>query len=199
MAGADFGSDILRGETERKQLCQCLYLPGVVGACQIDGEIGAAEFAHHLPADAAGGTEVGDHAAFAAADGDGGEIPPAFADSLKNCGALGAVGGGEGGIFNIATLVHGAVGAEQSRANLETGVGTVGTGHGILCQFDQFFGGHIHLPHFLNMSIVGWGLAPTKMFQLLGFVIWSAVWDCHSCSSCKLHLSGFSSIYFQQD
>ena len=187
------------GEAQRQQLCQCFYLPGVVRACQIYGKIRAAEFPHHLAAHTAGGTKPGNDAALAAAYGDGGKIPLPFADSFEKGGTLGAVGGGKGGVFNVAALVHGAVGAEQSGAYLKAGVGTVGSCHGIFCQFDQFFWGHIHLPHFLNMSIVGWGLAPTKMFQLLGFVIWSAVWDCHSCSSYKLHLSGFSSIYFQQD
>ena len=53
---------------------------------------------------------------------------------LEERGALGAVGGAIGGIFDVAALVNGAVGAQQRRPDLVAGIGHIGVGHGLLCQ-----------------------------------------------------------------
>ena len=99
-------------EAVRKQLSQSQCFEASVGAHEGDGEIVVAEFPHYLPADAARGKRTGKDAILAAADGDGGERAMTIVDCLEKGGALGAVGGRIGGIFNIAALIHRAVGTE---------------------------------------------------------------------------------------
>ena len=113
---------------------------------QMHGKIHIAEFPHHLTAYTAGREQTRDDSVLAAADGDGGEIPMAVVDRLENGGALGAIGGAVGSIFDIAALIYGAVGAQKGCADLEAGVGCVGMGHGLFRQFTEFFRCHADIP-----------------------------------------------------
>ena len=89
--------------------------PGLiaVSADHINDKIIVTEFPHYLPANTAGRKCAGDDAVLAAADSDGNEIPVAVIDCLEEGSALGAVGGAVGSIFNVAALIHRAVGTEQ--------------------------------------------------------------------------------------
>ena len=109
---------------------------------QMDQKIIIAKFPHDLPAYAARGKTAGDHTVLAAADSNGGEIPVAVVDGFENGGALGAVGGAKGGVFNVAALVNCAVGTQKRSADLVAGVGGIGPEHGLLGQFNKLFGGH---------------------------------------------------------
>ena len=57
------------GEAERQQRAERHRLL-LFAVPEVDGEVRAAEFGHHLPADAAGRRKVGDGAVQAADDGD---------------------------------------------------------------------------------------------------------------------------------
>ena len=76
---------------------------------QVHREIIPAEFPHHLAAHAAGGEGPGNDAALAAAYGQGGKVPVPVIHGLENGGPLCADGGAEGGIFDVAALIHRAV------------------------------------------------------------------------------------------
>ena len=97
------------GKTQGEKLSQPLELPGSVGAGQIYGEIPAAKLGHYLAADAAGGEVACDDAVLAAADGNGGKISAAVTDCFEYGGAFSADCRGEGGVFDVAALVNGAV------------------------------------------------------------------------------------------
>ena len=120
-------------ETIGQKLPECHSLISFV-VHQIDKEIVVAEFPHDLAADPAGREGPGNDAILSAADGDGSEIPVSIVDGFENGGALGAVGGAVGGVFNVAALVDGAIGAQQRRPNLVTRIGHIGMVHGLLCQ-----------------------------------------------------------------
>ena len=109
----------LCAETMGQQLCQGDGFVASVLADDINEKIILAKFPHHLAADTAGRECAGDGAILAAADGDGHEVPVAIVNGLEKGGALGAVGGAVGGIFNVAALVHGAVGTEQAAPTLK--------------------------------------------------------------------------------
>ena len=95
-----------------------------------------------LPADPAGGKSTGNDTVLAAADGNGPKAAVTVIYSLKEGSALGAVGGGIGGVFNIAALIHTAVIAKQGSANLVAGIGNIGVVHGVFCQRAKLFGCH---------------------------------------------------------
>lgn len=85
------------------------------------------EFGHDLPADAAGRTVLLQRLAFRAADdGDGGEILLALAHSLEKRGALGAVGGTEAAVFDVAAGVDPALLRQKRRADGPVGIRAVG-------------------------------------------------------------------------
>ena len=122
----------LPGEAQGHQVGQGQGGDGAGAVGHVDRKIRAAEFRHHLAADTAGGAKGGDLSTFAAANGDGGKVPVAVVDGLEKGGALGAVGGAVGGIFDIAALIDRAVGAQQRRAYIEAGIRGVGLPHGLL-------------------------------------------------------------------
>lgn len=84
-----------------------------VGSGTNDFEVGLAEFHHYLSANAARSAEI---RAFAVGrstnDGNCGEVFAVFAQSFCEGYAFSAHGGGESGIFYVASLEHPAVGAE---------------------------------------------------------------------------------------
>ena len=83
---------------------------------QIQHEIVLTELPHHLAAHTAGRERAGDHTVLAAADSNGRKVPLSVIDRFEEGGALGAVGGSIGSVFDVAALVHGTVGAEQGSA-----------------------------------------------------------------------------------
>jgi hypothetical protein len=102
---------LLTGKTQRHQLRQSegLDLPGAIG--KMNQKISAAEFCHHLAANTAGAAQIGDFAAHTTANGDGGKFPMAVIYRLEEGSALSAIGGGIGGIFDVAALINAAVSA----------------------------------------------------------------------------------------
>ena len=120
-----------RIEAKGQQLAQINCAIGSVGTDHIDHERFAAELPHHLPAYAAGRKFAGNNAILAAADGNGGKITVSIVDCLKKGGAFGAVCGAVGGIFDVAALVYGTVGAKQRRAHLVAGIGHISMLHGL--------------------------------------------------------------------
>ena len=122
------------GEPKGQQLRQCHgFIPFVVH--QMNEKIVPAELPHDLTADPAGWEGPGDDAILAAADGDGGKVPVPVIDGLEKGGALGAVGWTVGGVFDVAALIDGAVGAQQRRPNLVARIGHIGMAHGLDCKF----------------------------------------------------------------
>ena len=111
-------------ETIGQKLLECHSLISFV-VHQIDKEIVVAEFPHDLAADPAGREGPGDNAVLSAADGDGSKIPVPIVDSFENGGALGAVGGAVGGVFDVAALIDGSVGTQQRRAYLVARIGNI--------------------------------------------------------------------------
>ena len=103
-------------EAKGQNLCQC---PGhiTIGIHHVDDKVIVTEFPHHLTAHAAGRKLAFDDTVFAAADGDGHEIPVAVVDRLEKGGALGAVGRAVGRIFDITALVDRSVCTQQRSAN----------------------------------------------------------------------------------
>ena len=98
---------------------------GTVAAAHVDHKTGLAEFLHDLPADAAGRENIGGVAVLAADDGDGGKLPLALGDGLEKCGALSAVAGAVGRVFNVAPAVDLAALCQQRRADGKTYVGWI--------------------------------------------------------------------------
>ena len=92
-------------------------------AGHVDDEVVTAEFPHDLSADAAGRERTGDHTIHTAAYCDGGEVSMAVVDGCKEGGAFGTVGGTVGGVFDVAALVDGAIGTEESSTDFTAGVG----------------------------------------------------------------------------
>ena len=124
---------LLGAEAVRQELGQGALLIAL-DIHHVNEEFVAAEFPHHLAADPAGRKNTGDHTVLAAADSDGNKIPVAVVHRLEERGALGAVGWAVGGVFDVAALVNGAVGAQQCRPDLVAGIGHIGVGHSLLCQ-----------------------------------------------------------------
>ena len=91
----------------------------------INGEIIIAEFPHHLAADAAGRENIGSIPVFAADDGDGGKLPLALGDGFEKCGALSAVAGAVGRVFNVAAEIDLPALCQQRRADGKTNVGWI--------------------------------------------------------------------------
>ena len=106
-------------EAVGKQLGEGQFFVASALPYQVNDEIIAAEFPHDLAADTARGECAGDIAVLAAADGDGGKVPLAVVDRLEDGGALGAVGGAVGRVFNVAALVDRAVAAQQGGTYLD--------------------------------------------------------------------------------
>ena len=77
----------------RQQLRQCIDLASFSRTGNIDLKIIVAKFPHYLPAYAAGRKCARDHAVFAAAHGNGLEIPPSVIDCLKKRSSFGAICG----------------------------------------------------------------------------------------------------------
>ena len=102
---------------------------------QINEKILPAELPHDLTADPAGREGPGDDPIFSAADGNGGKRPVSVVDGLEKGGALGAIGGTVGGVFNVAALIDGSVGTQQRRAYLVARIGHIGMAHGLDCKF----------------------------------------------------------------
>ena len=100
---------LLGAEAVGQQLGQRQCVKHTVFTDKIHSEIVVAELPYHLPAHTAGRKCAGDGAISAAADGDGRKIPVSVINRLENGGALGAVGGAVGCVFDIAALVHRAV------------------------------------------------------------------------------------------
>ena len=102
-------------ETVGQKLCQ-RYGIVAVGMHQIDDKIVAAEFPHDLTAYTAGRKCAGDDTVFAAADSNGGKIPLSVVNGLEEGSAFAAVGRAVGCVFDVATLIHRAIFAQQRRA-----------------------------------------------------------------------------------
>ena len=129
-----YGHMLLRAEAKGQQLGKGHgFKPRLID--QINAEIISAELPHDLTADPTGREGPGYDAILAAADRDGGKVPVPVVDGLEKGGAFGAVGRAVGGVFDVAALIDGAVGAQQRRADLEAGLGGVGMAHGLDCKF----------------------------------------------------------------
>ena len=86
-----------------------------VKMCELVTNAGAEELHHHLPAHAAGGGVLGEHALLAAHDADGVKAPLSLADGLEKRGALGAVGRAVGGVLDVAAAVELSILGQQTR------------------------------------------------------------------------------------
>ena len=109
------------GEGEGEELVQGQDLM-VAGQVSHDHQAVRAELGQDLAAEAAGGDglgRVGD-------DGQGLESPLAGGDGGKDGHPLGADGGAEGGVFDVAAGEDAAVGGEDGGAYGEVGIGGVG-------------------------------------------------------------------------
>ena len=164
---------IRRREAVGQQITQGDCLVGAVDTHHVNHEVNAAKFPHYLTADAAGRERAGDHAVLAAADGDGGEIPVAVVHSLEEGGALGAVGGAVGRIFDVAALVDRAIGTEQGGADLVAGVGGIRVGHGLLGQSNQLFRFHYKISFHNSIPLLHLREAdkkPTYVYKDIHFI-----------------------------
>ncbi len=128
-----------RAEAVGQKLRKPIALIGALGAYGVYQEIRLAEFLHDLTAHTAGRKKSGDHPVLAAAHGDGGEVPMAVVHGLEDSGTFGADGRTEGGVFDVAALIHGAVGTQKGGTHLIVGIGSVGVGHGLTGKLHQLF------------------------------------------------------------
>ena len=129
-------------EAVRQQFYKCPFRIDTVFSHQINLEVILAELPHHLAADTAGRKHIRNHPVLSAADGDGGKRPFPVVNGLKKGGALGAVGSAIGAVFDIAAAVDLPVGAQQRRADLIAGIGSVGVAHGLDSPGNQFLRFH---------------------------------------------------------
>ena len=120
---------------------------GFIPLCadDIDQEIILAEFPHNLAANAAGRECAGDYAILAAANRNGLKVTMSIVNSLKEGSALGAIGRAIGCVFNVAALVDRSIGTQQRRPHLIPGLGHIGMGHGLFCQFNKLFRCHYRI------------------------------------------------------
>ena len=91
----------------------------VLAFCEIDLEIGGAELRHYLSADAARREEIVGRVVCSACYGDSGEILFALAYRLENGDALGADGGGVGGVFYVTACIDLSRACKECRADLD--------------------------------------------------------------------------------
>ena len=155
----------LQGKAQGQQFFQSPGFTSALRAHQPDHEILSAELRQYLPADTAGREQPGDDTILATADGDGSEIPVAVIYCLENGSALSADRGAVGAVFDVAALIHSAVGAQQRRAHLIAGIGAVGMGHGLFRQVHQFLGSH-SLASCLFFIIVAKSTGICKVFRI---------------------------------
>ena len=102
----------LGGEAVGEQIGEGDRLDASVFSYQVDEKIILAEFPHYLTAHAAGREKACENAILSAADGNCLELPFPIVHRLEEGASLGADRGGEGGIFDVAALVHPAVFAQ---------------------------------------------------------------------------------------